>query len=714
MAIVSLQGVHVGFGAHVVLHDLDWFVHRGEKVGLVGPNGAGKTTLFRLILGEMLPQIGTVTRTRGLQIAYLPQEPTLDSSNTLFAEVSRTFDNLRALEERVAEVAQQIADNHDNAEALDELMAEYDELHHRLEAAGGYRYETYVNEVLGGLGFTPADYDLPISALSGGQKCRAALAKLLLQEADLLLLDEPTNHLDIEATRFLEKFLAGYHGAAVIVSHDRYLLDRVVDKIADLDERQITIYPCAYSDYAESKRIRQETADREYEKQRVWVEHQREYATRVKADKKRAKQAHGRLQRLERMEREGQLLERRPVSRMDSRHRRKMAIDLAPVRRAGDMVLRCEGLRKAYGDVVLFDHFDLEIYRGEKIGIVGPNGVGKTTLIKMAMNEVRPDAGEVRLFESLSVGYYDQEHAGLNLDHRVIDEIQPHRTAAGEGEIRSYLARFLFRGEDVYKRVRDLSGGEQSRVTLAKLVRANPQVLILDEPTNHLDIPGKEALEEALIAYDGAILLVSHDRYFLDRVVNKLLVLPERAKYELIPGNWSTYEERLAEREAAERAATEAAREQARRAAKPRRNPTRSASERSDRTRSASERPDRTRSASERPDRTRSASERPDRTRSASERPDRTRSASERQGKRALAGAPAEDDWPYASWSLQKLEDAIIEREEKLAETEQQFADPNVYRDAERARALRAEADGLRAELAELNEEWEARAEEIE
>jgi len=645
MAIVSLQGVHVGFGAHVVLNDLDWFIHRGEKVGLVGPNGAGKTTLFRLILGEMLPQIGTVTRARGLQIAYLPQEPTLDSSNTLFAEVSRTFDNLRSLEDRVAEVAQQIADNHDNAEALDELMAEYDELHHRLEAAGGYRYETYVNEVLGGLGFTPADYDLPIAALSGGQKCRAALARLLLQEADLLLLDEPTNHLDIEATRFLEKFLAGYHGAAVIVSHDRYLLDRVVDKIADLEEKRITVYPCAYSDYAESKRVRQETADREYEKQRVWLEHQREYATRVKADKKRSKQAHGRLQRLERMEREGQLLERRPHVR------RKMAIDLAPVARAGDMVLRCEGLRKAYGDLVLFENFNLEVYRGEKIGIVGPNGVGKTTLIKMAMNKVRPDAGEIRLFENLSVGYYDQEHAGLNLDHRVIDEIQPHRTAAEEGEIRSYLARFLFRGEDVYKRVGDLSGGEQSRVTLAKLVRANPQVLILDEPTNHLDIPGKEALEEALIAYDGAILLVSHDRYFLDRVVNKLLVLPERAKYELIPGNWSTYEQRLAEREAAERAATEAAEKETRRAARPRRR------------------------------------------------------------KKAVAGATTDDDSPYASWSLQKLEDAIIEREEKLAETEQRFADPSVYRDAERARALRAEADGLRAELAELNEEWEARAE---
>nr|MBP7935922.1 ABC-F family ATP-binding cassette domain-containing protein [Phycisphaerae bacterium] len=360
MGIVTLQNVHVGFAGQIVLDELDWVVHRGEKVGLVGPNGSGKTTLFKLITGELQPQIGTVTRTRGLQVAYLPQEPTLDTSNTLLAEVTRTFDNVRQLEERVAEVAQLIADHHDTDRAED-LMAEYDELQHRLEASGGYDYEVTVREVLGGLGFSPADYDLPIAALSGGQKCRAALAELLLQEADLLLLDEPTNHLDIEATQFLEKFLAGYHGAAVVVSHDRYLLDRVVDKIADLDSRKVTVYPCAYSDYAEAKRVRQLTAEREYEKQKEWMNHQWEYAQRVKADKSRSKQARGRLSMLERMEREGKVLAR-PVA-----SHRRLAIQFTPTQRAGDMVLRCEGVRKAYGDVVLFDDFNLEIYRGEKI-----------------------------------------------------------------------------------------------------------------------------------------------------------------------------------------------------------------------------------------------------------------------------------------------------------------------------------------------------------
>ncbi len=645
MSIVRLQNVHIDFGGQTVLDALDWNIQRGEKVGLVGPNGSGKTTLFKLMLGELAPQIGTVTRTRGLQAAYLPQEPTLDSSRSLFDEVSSTFDNVRQLEERVAEVAQLISEHH-GTDAEAELMAEYDELTHRLEAAGGYQYEVTLKEVLGGLGFSPGDFDLPISALSGGQKCRAALAKLLLQEADLLLLDEPTNHLDIDATRFLEKFLAGYHGAAVIVSHDRYLLDRVVDKIADLDQRQVTVYPCAYSDFAEAKRVRLETLQREYVKQREWMHHQKEYADRVKADKSRSAQARGRLKALDRLERSGNLIEQ-PLAT-----RRKIALDFKPDRRAGDMVLRAVNLRKAYGDVVLFNDFNLEIFRGEKIGIIGPNGVGKTTLLKMAMKRVPADAGEVRLFENLQVGYYDQEHSDLNEDVSIIDEIESHRPGRVETEVRSFLARFLFIGEDVYKRVGNLSGGEQSRVVLAKLMWRKPQVLILDEPTNHLDIPAREALEDALIGYDGAILLVSHDRYFLDRVVNELLVLPERARYELIPGNWSTYEAKRSADDAARRAAEEEARRE-------------------------------------------------------------VRDANRKRGsKRKSGGSRANDDGPYARWSIHSVEEAIIEHEQRLADLDMQFADPAVYKDAERSRTLQADAAALRAEIARLNAAWEALAEE--
>ena len=655
-ALLEARGLVKSYRRRRVVDDVYFCVEPGEIVGLLGPNGAGKTTCFRMIVGLTTPNEGEVWlrgrecsrlpmyRRARMGMGYLPQEPQIDESQTLLESAMSTFDHVRGLEQRVADVAERLAEHHDT-DQLDDLMAEYDELVHRLEAAGGYRYETVEREVLGGVGFSPDDYGQPIGVLSGGQKCRAALAQLLMQEADLLLLDEPTNHLDIEATRFLEKFLAGYHGAAVIISHDRYLLDRVVDKIADLDEKRITVYPCGYSDYAEAKRLRKLTAQREFDKQQEWVNHQREYAERVKADKSRAKQSRGRLKNLANMERRGDILDR-PDSAP-----RKMAIQFTPSRRAGDMVLRCENVRKAFGDVVLFDNFNLEVYRGEKIGIIGPNGVGKTTLLKMAMRHMTPDAGEVRLFETLDVGYYDQEHADLDLDHTVIDEIQPHRTVDVEGKIRSYLARFLFRDEDVFKRVGDLSGGEQSRVTLAKLVWRNPQVLILDEPTNHLDIPAREVLEEALISFPGAILLVSHDRYFLNRVVNRLLVLPERTRYEIMDGNWSTYEERVARQEAAEReAAAAVAANDGRRAR--RRGPSR----------------------------------------------DRK-------------PAKSDDTSPYASWSLKQLEETIMEREDHLSETEKKFADPDVYKDADRARALRGVADTLRAELADLNAAWEGRAE---
>jgi len=645
MAIVSLQNVQIGFEGTAVLDALDWQIQRGEKVGLVGPNGSGKTTLFRLITGELAPQVGTVTRSRGLQIAYLPQEPALDSTKTLLAETTATFEHVRKLEQRVAEAAQRIADHHDT-DRIDEIMAEYDELQHRLEAAGGYHYEVTVREVLGGLGFTPDDYDKPIAALSGGQKCRAALAGLLLQEADLLLLDEPTNHLDLEATRYLEKYLAGYHGAAVIVSHDRYLLDRVVVKIADLHDRKIDVYPCGYSDYVETKHVRELSEQRSYQRQQEWIRHQREYAERVKADKSRAKQARGRLRRLDRMERTGQV-KNKPVS-----HRRRMALQFTPSRRGGDRVLSCREVSKAYGPTVLFENFELEIYRGEKVGIVGPNGVGKSTLLKMAMRQVEPDRGQVRLYENLDVGYYDQEHASLDTDQSVLAAIDPsaHGTRQAQ-QVRAFLARFLFFGDEVYKRVGDLSGGQQSRVMLARLVWSNPQVLILDEPTNHLDIPGREALEEALIAYEGAILLVSHDRYFLDRVINKLLILPERGRYEYIPGNWSTYEQKLADEEAQRRAEREAKSTAVRRRGTPRRR------------------------------------------------------------QQSGTDSVTEDDAPYAGFSLAQIEQAIIGREEELADAEARFADPELYRDPELARALRAKCEQWRAELADLNTAWESRIE---
>ncbi len=644
MALVTLQDITKSYGPKVVLEGVTLDIQRGEKVGLVGANGAGKTTVFRLITGDIKPDSGSVTKSRGLRVGYLPQEPDLEASSTLIEEVTTVFEEVHSLETRMHRLADEIAQRHDT-EHLPELMAQYDQLMARFEAAGGYDVQTRVNEVLGGLGFTRNDRDLPISALSGGQKCRVSLAKILLQETDLLLLDEPTNHLDIEATRWLEKWLAGYAGSAVIISHDRYLLDRVVGKIVEVEDRRVSTYGCNYSHYAEAKRARLLHALREYEKQHEWLRHQKEYIARSRADKSRAKQARGRRWFIERMQREGKVLGKPQAVR------KHMRLEFEETDRGGDMVLRCEGASKRYGDKILFDGFDLEVYRGQKIGIMGPNGSGKTTLLKMAMGETEPDTGVVRLFENLTIGYFDQEHAGLNPDGLVLDEVRAIRPECSEQEVRSYLGSFLFSGEDAYKRIGNLSGGEQSRVLLAMLVWSSPQVLILDEPTNHLDIPSREVLEEALIAYQGTIILVSHDRYFLDRVVNRLVMIKGNGRCEIQTGNYSDYVRRQ-EEDAARQAAPAGTEE----ATKVRRGPAR-----------------------------------------------RSRPAS--RSRETTPGSP------YATMSLHHLEEQIIAREERVAAIERAFLDEAVYRDGDRIRELRTEHARLKTELAEMNRYWEELAE---
>jgi len=644
MALVSLQDVAKSFGAKVVLDGITLDLHHGEKVGLIGANGVGKTTLFGLILGQVHPDRGTITRARHLRIGYLPQEPVLEVSATLFDEVAGVFEQVHRLETRMHELAEQIAHHHDSKD-LDALMREYDRIVARFEAAGGYDCHTRINEVLGGLGFSQADRSLPIAALSGGQKCRVALAKVLLQAANLLLLDEPTNHLDMQATAWLEKWLAGYPGSAVIISHDRYLLDRVVGKIIEIEDRQVHIYGCSYSHYAEAKRARLLHALREFEKQHTWLQHQREYIARTKADKSRAGQARGRRWYIERMERQGRVLERPRTLR------KKIRIDFEQPARGGDMVLRCQAVSKRYGPRVLFEGFDLEVYRGQKIGILGPNGSGKTTLLRMVLGQIEADEGEVRLYENLTIGYFDQEHAGLNPDRTLLEELRAIRPECTTEEVRSYLGGFLFSGEEVFKRIGDLSGGEQSRVLLAMLVWTAPQVLILDEPTNHLDIPSREVLEEALIQYQGTILLVSHDRYFLNRVVNRLVVLHGDGRCEVHSGTYDDYVRRQEEAAARRAVATESSR--------PVENPKRSV---------------------------------------------RARRTPRRE-------PPTPVDSPWTRMSLHHLEQEIIAREERIAALERQFMDEAVYRNGDRVRELRAEHARLRTELDEMNRFWEELAE---
>ncbi|MCP4246109.1 MAG: ATP-binding cassette domain-containing protein [bacterium] len=538
MASVVVQNVTKQFGPKIVLEGLSLEVRTGERVGLIGDNGSGKTTLFKLMTGQEAPDMGTVTRTRGLEVGLLAQEPRLQSERTLHDEVGRAFEELLQIEHRLQELADRIAERHDEQD-LPDLMAEYDRLHARFETAGGYGFQTRINEILGGLGFALSDHSLPIGVLSGGQKCRAALGKLLLQDRQLLLLDEPTNHLDLEATRWLEKFLAGHHGGAVIVSHDRYLLDRVATKIIEVENRSVKIYPGNYSNYAASKARLELAQQRQFEKDRAFIEKERAFIDKHLSGQ-RTREAKGRRTRLERRLGAGEFVERVPA------RRRSAAIRFAKPGRTGAQVLHCRDLSKRYGDKVLLEGLNLEVFAGDRLGIVGPNGTGKTTLLRVVLGQVEPDVGELQLFENQVVGYYDQEHVGLDRSRPVIDEVHEARPEADELEVRSFLGGFLFFGDEVFKPIGKLSGGEQSRVRLAKLVWSAPDVLILDEPTNHLDIRSRVALEDALAQYEGTIIVVSHDRYFLDRTVSRLLVL-ERTGHKLYQGNYSFYLERLEE-----------------------------------------------------------------------------------------------------------------------------------------------------------------------
>ncbi len=555
MAGVVLQNVMKQFGHKIVLDDVSLEIHSGQTVGLVGANGSGKTTLFKLIAGHEQPDLGTVTRTRGLRVGYLPQEPDLDSTRTLREEVGRAFDEVLELERRMLELSHEIAERHDDPN-LPRLLADYDRLEGRFEALDGHTIDVRLEEILGGLGFTPAERELPVAALSGGQKCRAALGRLLLEDSTLLLLDEPTNHLDLEATRFLERFLAGHHGGAVIISHDRYLLDRLASRIIEVEARAVTVYPGNYSQYVQTKEVRRLTLERQVAIDRAEIDKELDYIRRYGAAK-RVRQARGRRTRLERRLASGELITQGPQTQ------RTVNIRFGEVAQGGNTILQCDAASKRYGDKVLFEDLTFDVYRGHRLGITGPNGTGKTTLLRMVMGEVAADAGRIRLFENLRVGYYAQEHGSLDRSGSVLDEVREARPDFSEQEARSYLGRFLFHGDDVFKRLANCSGGEQSRVRLARLILSNPQVLILDEPTNHLDIPSREALESALDDYEGTIIVVSHDRFFLDQVVDRLLVL-ERGRHRMFLGNYSQYartvETEQAQAEAARIAAAAAVR----------------------------------------------------------------------------------------------------------------------------------------------------------
>ncbi|NLH44032.1 MAG: ABC-F family ATP-binding cassette domain-containing protein, partial [Planctomycetes bacterium] len=569
MAIVTLQDIHVAFGPEIVLDHLDLQLHPGEKVGMVGPNGCGKTTILRLITGQVRQDMGQVIRQKGLRIGYLPQEASFSGERTVLEEMHAGVEEIFRLQEAIHEVSHEM--ERLTGPELQAKMRHYDRLNHEFEIAGGYEYETRIHTTLAALGFEPELHHVKTSALSGGQLSRLGLAQVLMLQTDLLLLDEPTNHLDLQATEWLERFLNNYRGAAVVISHDRYLLDRVACKIIEIERGQAKVWPGNYTNFVETRQTVRLQEEREYLRRVEMVERTRDFIARNKDQEGMRGTAKGRKTRLNRLLKENPDFLDKPNSQ------RTIAFSFGKTGKASEIIIRCENLTKSYGELTLFEGLTFDVLNGERLGITGPNGTGKTTLIELALGRVEPTAGKIRVGETLRVGYLDQHGEVLDPSRSVLDEAWSANPELVPEEVRRRLGAFLFSGDDVYKLCGELSGGQRSRLMLCKLVLSAPDVLIMDEPTNHLDIASREMLEEALDEYTGTIIVVSHDRYFLDRVADKLLVIGtdefgqrQLGRTEFIVGEpaYSVYADtirrRIEEKEQKEAQAAEARNQQSR------------------------------------------------------------------------------------------------------------------------------------------------------
>jgi len=529
MSLVRLQHITKLYEPYLILDDISASIEHGDRIGLIGKNGSGKTTLMEIITGVIKDFKGKVTYAGGLGVGYLSQEPNLELNCMVRQEMLKVFQERLELEEEMLLISEEMEQRTDAG-----LLEAYARLQERHAQMGGYDYEHQINRTLGGLGFRDTDFHLKIGVLSGGQKSRAALAKLLLEAPDLLLLDEPTNHLDIEAIEWLENFLnTEYKGAALIVSHDRYFLDRVARKIWQLQNHKVKVYRGNYTKYLETKQAELKTLERQYKKQQAFIEHEEDFIARNMAGQ-RTREAQGRRKLLARLER---------IEKPQT-HEQAIKIRFTPDIRGGDDILQCRNLGKRYGDNNVFENLNFDFYRQDVVGIIGPNGTGKTTLFRMILGEEQPTTGELKIGHNLHFGYYDQELAGLNRNNTVIDEIWELLPTKTQGEIRSFLGRFLFSEDEVFKGIEALSGGEQSRVMLAKLLLKNANVLLLDELTNHLDIPSREVVEDALAEYPATIFMISHDRYFINKLATKLLIFGDGTA-KLFLGTYAEYEAHL-------------------------------------------------------------------------------------------------------------------------------------------------------------------------
>jgi ATP-binding cassette subfamily F protein 3 len=531
--ILACQNISKSFGTDEILNNVSFHIEDYEKAAIVGINGAGKSTLLKIIMNEYSADSGEVIVAKGKTVGYLAQHMESDADHTIYEEILSSKQDVIDMESRLREYEAQM--KHVEGEELERLLESYHRLQHEFERLDGYAYRSETVGILKGLGFLEEEFDKPMRALSGGQKTRVALAKLLVSKPDVILLDEPTNHLDIESITWLETFLLNYKGAVVIVAHDRYFLDRVVSKVIELDAHKCTVFLGNYTEYAKQKAVLRESRMREYLNQQQEIKHQEQVIEKLKSfnREKSIKRAESREKMLDKIER----VEKPTELKSD------MSLTLTPNIVSGNDVLSVTGLAKSYPPLQLFSGIDFEIKRGERVALIGANGTGKTTILKIITQMIEADAGEVRLGTNVNIGYYDQEHQVLHPEKTLFEEISDEYPYLNNTKIRNVLAAFLFTDDDVFKRISDLSGGERGRVSLAKLMLSEANFLILDEPTNHLDIVSKEILESALVSYTGTVLFVSHDRYFINKTATRILNLTNETVVNYI-GNYDYYLEK--------------------------------------------------------------------------------------------------------------------------------------------------------------------------
>ena len=531
--ILACHGISKSFGEKVIIADGSFHIEDHEKAALVGSNGAGKSTLFKMIVGELPSDRGEVILTKGKTLGYLAQHQAMQSGSTIYEEVKLAKSDIIEMETQIRSIELEL--KHLEGDALTSRLETYNRLTASFERQNGYAYESEINGVLKGLGFTENDFSKPVDTLSGGQKTRVSLGKLLLTKPDILLLDEPTNHLDLNSIAWLETYLLNYPGAVLIVSHDRYFLNKVVTKVLEIESGKLMTYNGNYSDYAAKKQQLRDAQIKEYLNQQQEIKHQEAVIEKLRSfnREKSIKRAESREKMLEKI---------RPVEKPLEANN-EIHLTLEPSCVSGNDVLSVEHLSKSFPNQVLFQDISFDIKRGEHVAIIGDNGTGKTTLLKILNQVISADSGTFTLGTNVAIGYYDQEHHVLHMEKTIFDEISDDYPDLTNTKIRNMLAAFLFTGDDVFKRIGDLSGGERGRVSLAKLMLSKANFLILDEPTNHLDIPSKEILEKALNNYTGTILYVSHDRYFINQTATRILDLVNQTFVNYI-GNYDYYLEK--------------------------------------------------------------------------------------------------------------------------------------------------------------------------